>query len=121
MAIAAIKDKSKTKEEEKVVKIRPEKALAEKTKAENKVKEEKIKVEKAKPKPVYSTLLSRIATEADPVEKQKLIDECYDFSQPLTKEEEDLFNYVSDDYLVDNPGTTTAYIGKYYGENGELQ
>ena len=52
----AIKDKSKTKEEEKVVKIRPEKALAEKTKAENKVKEEKIKVEKAKPKPVYSTL-----------------------------------------------------------------
>jgi len=111
----------KEKEKEKVVKIRPEKALAEKAKVEQKAKEEKIKVEKTKPKPVYSTLLSRIATEADPVEKQKLIDECYDFSQPLTKEEEDLFNYVSEDYLVDNPGTTTAYIGKYYGENGELQ
>jgi len=46
---------------------------------------------------------------------------CYVFPEPITKEEENLFNYVSEDYIIDNPGTISSYVGKYYGENGELQ
>ena len=46
---------------------------------------------------------------------------CYVFPEPITKEEENLFNYVSDEYIIDNPGAVSSYVGKYYGENGELQ
>ncbi len=46
---------------------------------------------------------------------------CYNFPEPITKAEENLFNYVSEDYIADNPGTTTSYVGKYYGEDGALQ
>ena len=46
---------------------------------------------------------------------------CYVFPEPITKEEENLFNYVSEEYIIDNPGAVSSYVGKYYGENGELQ
>jgi uncharacterized protein YoxC len=49
------------------------------------------------------------------------ITNCYKFPEPITEAEKDLFNYVSDAYISNNPGTTTSYVGKYYGENGELQ
>lgn len=49
------------------------------------------------------------------------ITNCYKFPEPITEAEKDLFNYVSDAYISDNPGTTTSYVGKYYGEDGALQ
>lgn len=62
-------------------------------------------------------------TEKATKEEEKALDTaaCYVFNEILTKEEENLFNYVSEEYIIDNPGAVSSYVGKYYGENGELQ
>ena len=72
-------------------------------------------------KPKYASLLAQIAAETDPTAKAALEAQCYQFPEPLTKEEENLFNYVEEGYIEDNPGTTTAYVGVYYGEDGIIQ
>jgi hypothetical protein len=72
-------------------------------------------------KPNYASLLAQIAAETDPTAKAALEAQCYQFPEPLTTEEENLFNYVSTDYLEDTPGTTSSYIGIYYGEDGIIQ
>ena len=72
-------------------------------------------------KPNYASLLAQIAAETDPTAKAALEAQCYQFLEPLTAEEENLFNYVSTDYLEDTPGTTSSYIGIYYGEDGIIQ
>jgi flagellar biosynthesis chaperone FliJ len=46
------------------------------------------------------------------------INECYQFTEELTAAEKNLFNYVSTDYMEDTPGTTTSYVGIYYGNSG---
>ena len=86
-------------------------------------RDESLKVSDRATKNTKETQKTTKQTEKTTKEATKQVDilACYVFTEKLTKEEEDLFNYVSEDYLVDNPGTTTAYIGKYYGENGELQ
>ena len=61
-------------------------------------------------KPDYATLLGQIAVETDPTVKQQLIDQCYVFTEALTDEEKDLFNYVSNDYFADNPSTTEFFL-----------
>lgn len=53
--------------------------------------------------------------------KAQDITDCYKFPEPITEAEKDLFNYVSTDYLEDTPGTTSSYIGIYYGEDGIIQ
>ena len=72
-------------------------------------------------KPNYASLLAQIASETDATAKAALEAQCYQFPEPLTAAEENLFNYVSTDYLEDTPGTTSSYIGIYYGEDGIIQ
>lgn len=55
-------------------------------------------------KPNYASLLAQIAAETDPTAKAALEAQCYQFPEPLTAAEENLFNYVSTDYLIGNPG-----------------
>jgi hypothetical protein len=75
--------------------------------------------------PDYATLLPQIARETDAVKKQALIDECYQFNEPLTLEEKSLFSYFTpdgiedNDYVIDNPGLIqgnlfVSYVGDYY-------
>ena len=59
-------------------------------------------------------LLSQIAAESDSDAKQLLIDQCYIFNLELTTAEKDLFNYIADDYIADNPdNNNVSYIGEY--------
>ncbi len=55
-------------------------------------------------KPNYASLLAQIAAETDATAKAVLEAQCYQFPEPLTAAEEDLFNYVSTDYIIGNPG-----------------
>lgn len=75
--------------------------------------------------PNYATLLPQIARETDAVKKQALVDECYQFNEPLTLEEKSLFSYFTpdgiedNDYVIDNPGLIqgnlfVSYVGDYY-------
>lgn len=69
------------------------------------------------PKPDYAGLFAQIAIETDPVIKEQLRLQAYDFSVPfplpdgetiedyeLTKHEKELFAYTYDGYIEDNPG-----------------
>lgn len=76
-------------------------------------------------KPNYRQLLAQIAAETDPVEKQRLINLCYQFVfDDITEEEIELFAYTEDNYVVPNPGDSAngefvAYVGLYYSDDGE--
>ena len=59
-------------------------------------------------KPNYASLLAQIASETDATAKAALEAQCYQFPEPLTAAEEDLFNYVSTDYIIGNPGQPFA-------------
>lgn len=75
--------------------------------------------------PDYATLLPQIKAETDPVKKQALIDQCYQFIVPLTQAEEELFAHINNDYVEDNPNSTDgtpatfiSHVGVYYDEIG---
>jgi len=75
-------------------------------------------------KPDYATLLGQIAQEANTEIRDALIEECYVFDEPLTDEEKQLFSYVFDGYVEDNPGyddanTFVSYVGKYFSLEGD--
>lgn len=76
-------------------------------------------------KPNYRDLLAQIAAESDPVEKQRLIDLCYQFVfDDITVDETELFGYVNGEYVIPNPGEAangvfSAYVGLYYSDEGE--
>lgn len=70
------------------------------------------------PKSNYLALFAQLETTTDPVQRQALIDQLYDFSPPsplpegetiedylLTDNEIEKFAYVEDDYVEPNPGT----------------
>ena len=59
--------------------------------------------------PDYDALFAQIAVETDPVIKQQLIDQAYVFNEPLTAHEKELFAYVYDDYIEDNPGYVQGF------------
>ncbi len=73
-------------------------------------------------KPDYETLLSQIAA-ASGAAKTALELQCYVFEEELTDTEQNLFNYVSDEYFSFNPGTESetfkSYVGVYYSDTGE--
>jgi hypothetical protein len=73
-------------------------------------------------KPDYETLLSQIAA-ASGAAKTALELQCYVFEEELTDTEKNLFNYVSDEYFLLNPGTESetfkSYVGVYYSDTGE--
>jgi hypothetical protein len=71
--------------------------------------------------PDYATLLPLIAAETDPDARQALIDQAYQFNEPLTPEEEDLFSYVPDGYVSDvdeDYDFFTSYVGNDYNAEG---
>jgi len=81
-------------------------------------------------KPNYRDLLAQIAAETDPVEKQRLIELCFQFVfDDVNDEDKIAFSYVNDDYVVPNPGYQpygpetvglfAAYVGLYYSDEGE--
>ena len=81
-------------------------------------------------KPNYRDLLARIAAETNPVEKQRLIDLCYQFVfDDITDEDIISFSYLLDNYVVPNPGYQpygpatanefASYVGVYYSDEGE--
>lgn len=81
-------------------------------------------------KPNYRELLAQIAAEQDPVEKQRLIDLCYQFVfDDINDDDIELFSYLEEDYVVPNPGyepygpatsdVYAAYVGLYYSDEGE--
>ena len=72
--------------------------------------------------PDYATLLPLIAAETDPVARQALIDQAYQFNETLTDDEIEVFGYVNYDYVrdVDNDYSVfTEYVGAYYNAEGE--
>ena len=75
--------------------------------------------------PDYATLLPLIAAETDPVIRQQLVDQCYQFLVPLTDAERELFEYSNFDYVEDTPGYVNAnaslpYVVVNYVANGYI-
>ena len=72
--------------------------------------------------PDYATLLASIASASGDA-KTALEQQCYVFEEELTDAEKNLFNYVSDEYFVFNPGTDSgtfkSYVGVYFSSTGE--
>jgi hypothetical protein len=68
--------------------------------------------------PDYAALLALIAAETDPVAKQALIDQAYQFRVELTEGEIELFEFFNFGYVEPNPGifqdTTTFYLAPGY-------
>ena len=54
--------------------------------------------------PDYASLLTLIAAETDPIVKAQLEAQCYVFTEIITEEERELFEYVAFDYVENNPG-----------------
>ena len=72
--------------------------------------------------PDYATLLSQIAA-ASGAAKTALELHCFVFEEALTDTEKNLFNYVSDEYFLFNPGTDSgtfkSYVGVYFNDSGD--
>ena len=72
--------------------------------------------------PDYATLLSQIAA-ASGAAKTALELQCFVFEETLTDTEKNLFNYVSDEYFLFNPGTDSgtfkSYVGVYFNDSGD--
>jgi hypothetical protein len=75
------------------------------------------------PKPDYLSLFAQLEVETDPVQRQALLDQLYNFAPPvplpegetvedylLSDEEIEKFGYVNDDYVQPNPGTEYAEV-----------
>lgn len=54
--------------------------------------------------PDYASLLTLIAAETDPIVKAQLEAQCYVFTEIITEEERELFEYAAFDYVENNPG-----------------
>ena len=72
--------------------------------------------------PDYATLLSQIAAASGDT-KTALELQCYVFEEELTDTEKNLFNYVSDEYFLFNPGTDSgtfkSFVGVYFNDSGD--
>jgi|TARA_B110000285_G_scaffold41532_1_gene45699 hypothetical protein len=72
--------------------------------------------------PDYATLLTQIAAASGDA-KTALELQCYVFEEALTDTEKNLFNYVSDEYFLFNPGTDSgtfkSYVGVYFNDTGD--
>jgi len=72
--------------------------------------------------PDYATLLTQIAA-ASGAAKTALELQCFVFEEALTDTEKNLFNYVSDEYFLFNPGTDSgtfkSYVGVYFNDSGD--
>ena len=75
--------------------------------------------------PNYASLLAQAAAETDPIKKDALLDEAYQFNVPLTQSEQDLFGYINSGYIENDPNATDgtpdafiSYVGVYYDNLG---
>lgn len=79
------------------------------------------------PKPDYAALFAQYEVETDPIVRAQLWELIYNFTPPnplppgeviedylLTPEEEELFGYVLNDYVENNPGYIEGYAGSSY-------
>jgi hypothetical protein len=73
--------------------------------------------------PDYETLLAAAAAETNPILKQQLLDQAYQFNEILTEDEISLFDYLVSGYVEKNPGIVgnafASYVGVYYNDEGE--
>lgn len=100
-----------------------------------------------KSNPDYLALLTAAAGETDPTLKQNILNKIA-YTSPLSRDEQEVFEYVYFDYIMNNPSegeyvsdsnavyvlenymvdgyvintvdsSFTAYVGEYYNNNGE--
>lgn len=64
--------------------------------------------------PDYAILLAQIAAESDPAAKAILQAQAYVFTEELTQEEIQLFEFVEFDYIENNPGSVEGQIPGLY-------
>lgn len=69
-------------------------------------------------KPDYASIFELLANEEDQEVKQKLQEEAYKFTAPLTEEEKSIFSYIPIGYMEDNPGYNdegewVSYVGSF--------
>ena len=73
--------------------------------------------------PLYREGLAVLAGETNLTVKEALSAEIFQFLVTLTPEERDVFNYVADDYIENNPGIVgnafASYVGIYINQQGE--
>lgn len=73
--------------------------------------------------PMYEKGLQLIKKETDPVVISSLQAEIYTFVKELSPEEQDVFSYVANDYIANNPGIVgnsfSSYVGVYIDQQGE--
>lgn len=73
--------------------------------------------------PLYKEGLRVLAGETDNLVIEALSSEIYQFLVTLTQEERDVFNYITDGYIANNPGIVgnsfASYVGIYINQEGE--
>lgn len=73
--------------------------------------------------PLYEKGLQLIKKETDENVVASLKKEIYTFVRELTPEENNVFNYIEDGYVADNPGIVgnsfSSYVGVYINQQGE--
>jgi hypothetical protein len=72
--------------------------------------------------PNYAELFEQYRLETDPFIKEQILDQIYVFNEPLTIEEAQLFGYVYDGYIENDPGVVdgvfSSYVGVYINQEG---
>lgn len=75
------------------------------------------------PNPNYAELFEQIRLETNPVIREQLIEQAYQFNEPLTPEEAQFFDYLIPGYVQNNPGgvgnSFRSYVGVYINQEGE--
>jgi hypothetical protein len=55
--------------------------------------------------------------------RQTLLDQLFVFNEELTEAEKNLFNYIEDTYIENNPGDVnsvfSSYVGVYFNDEGQ--
>lgn len=73
--------------------------------------------------PDYVSIFDELEVTSDLVRRQELIESAYKFNQPLEDFEKELFSYVLDGYIDNNPGVQgnsfSSYVGVYFSNTGE--
>lgn len=73
--------------------------------------------------PNYTQLFAQLESETDPVIRDQILTQIYQFNQPIAPEEAQLFGYMYDDYVEKNPGIVgnsfSSYVGVYINQEGE--
>ena len=73
--------------------------------------------------PDYIAIAELLKTETDATVRQTLLDQLFVFNEELTEAEKNLFNYIEDTYIENNPGDVnsvfSSYVGVYFNDEGQ--